>query len=280
MMCMKLVKWIVVPTIIVAAGGYVLFGRGLASYASTAYDDVRKAVQGNVPVDFELRRARGLIQKIDPEIKEAQREVARAEVELEHLDGQIEDLKTALARAETKMKRHRAYISSDGEAVPVFASNPAHGLAAVRNELCRTFDVYRNQAELMKSKTALRERQVRVLESARSKLLSVRGERDKLVDVIEALDARKRQLDALAATSQHSELDTSSLREAKLLLADIQKRLDVSQKIIQEELFLATGSVDPKADEARDIAREFDEFFGAPKTNGGLTREAPVGASR
>jgi len=275
MVCRKLIKWTVIPVLGVAGAGYLLFGKGLCSYASTAYSDVKKAVQGGVPVDFELRRARNLIQKIDPEIQEARRDVARAEVELDGLNRQIDDLKGALAKAETKMRRHKSYLSDEGETVTVFEQSRDYGVASVKTELCRTFDMYRNQAELLKSKEALRQRQSQVLEAARSKLVSVRSERDKLIDLVATLEAKKRQLDAMAASSQKYDLDTSSLAEAKALLADIQKRLDISQKIIQEELFLATGSVAPQDEVHRDIVKEIDSYFGAA-TNGAPAKLAPV----
>lgn len=262
MVCKKLIKWSLISTVGAVGVGYLLFGKNLKSYVTTAYGDVRQAVVGSVPIDFELRRARTLIEKIDPEIRDARRDVARAEVELDALRGQIRNLKNAIAKAERKMGRHRKYIRGEGTAVPVFNGHRDYGVAAVKAELIRTFDMYRNQVDLLESKEATAKRQKHILESARKKLLAVRAERNKLVDTVEMLEARKRELDAMAATTKRAgELDTSNLREAKRLIADIKKRLDVSTKIIQEELFLSNGEV-AVADENRDILKEMEEYFG------------------
>ncbi len=276
MFCRKLIKWVVVPTAVVAGSGYMLFGRGVASYVQTAYHDVRQAVVGSVPIDFEIRRARQLLQKVDPDIKTARREVARAEVDLDSLDRQVAELEHTLARVETKMQKHRGFLRGEGDAATVFDGRRSYGERAVRTELCRTFDMYKSQRALLASKIALRKRQSKVLEASRTKLLAVRSEREKLQDALETLEARKRQLDALAATTAHAaDLDTSNLREAKALVSQIRKRLDVSQKIIQEELFLSSGQV-AADDDGRDIVSELDAYFAdhtggrSEKTQAGL----------
>lgn len=266
MFCKKLIKWSLLGTAGVVGTGYLVFGKNLTSYVGTAYSDVKEAVVGSVPLDFELRRARQLIKKIDPEIHEARREVARAEVELDAVKGHIRNLKRSISKSEGKMHKHRRFLRGEGEAVTVFNGRRDYGVAAVKSELIRTFDMYRNQIDLLRSKEATMKRQGQVLDAARKKLLAVRSERNKLVDTVGVLEARKRELDAMAATTKRAgELDTSNLREARRLLNDIKTRLDVSTKIIQEELFLTNGEV-AVADEDRDILKEMEDYFTGEET--------------
>ncbi|MCA8969505.1 MAG: hypothetical protein KDC95_06965 [Planctomycetes bacterium] len=262
MVCRKFIKWVVLPTAAVAGVGYLALGHGLGSYISTAWSDATNAVRGSVPVDFELRRAQTLLEKIDPEIREARKEAIRAEIDLEQLDKQIRGLESSVAKCESKMQRHRAFVDGDGQAVTVFHGSREYGVAAVKAELARSFDAYRNQVELLEGKKNQRSRQAKILSNAKSKLLAVRAERERLQDAIGSLEARKRQIDALAASStKTSEFDTSSLSEAKKLVADITRRLDISERMIKEDLYLQTGEEPVVGADNRDIVREIDDYF-------------------
>ena len=271
MFCKKLVKWVVVPTALVAGTGFLFFGRGVTSYVHTAWNDASDAVRGSVPVEFELRRAKTLMQKIDPEIKEARREAIRAQIDLEQLDKQIRVLEATVAKTERKMQRHKTFLQG-GETVTVFHGNREYGTVAVKAELARTFDAYRNLAELLNSKKSVRSRQSKIVTNTKTKLLAVKDERDRLQDAITALDARKRQIDALAATSSKTtEFDTSSLSEAKKLVAGITRRLDISERMIKEDLYLQTGEEATAVTADRDIVTEIDQYLSSrtPRTSAG-----------
>ena len=272
-MCRKLLKWTAISGLVLAVGGFLFFGKGFTSYASTAFEDIRHAVKDNVSVDFELRRAKSLITKIDPEILEARREVARSEVDLDRLGVGIQNLQANLIKGEEKISRLRNYLAqnpapaADGEirSVAYSADSNNHWRAKVsriryEQELARSFDLFRNQKALLKSKTELLVRQRQILEASRSKLVAVRSEKQKLEDMITQLEARKRQLDTLAATTHQIDLDDSALSQAKTVLGEIQKRLDVKEKMIQEGLFMETG-IASQAVESRDITREVDDYF-------------------
>jgi DNA repair exonuclease SbcCD ATPase subunit len=275
-MC-KWVKRFILAGVLIVGVGYLTFGTSMGSYAKTAFGDLRGKIKKAVPVDFELRRAHGLIREIDPEINSARRDVARAEVELENLEEEIRNLKTAIIRGRGKIGRQRKYLAQlprlDGDSTLTINVSEAgvqlttKGPLAqrVRRELARAFDLYKNQKELLRSKLTLVSRQRRVLEAARSKLNSVRSERAKLEDLISSLEAKKKQLDAMAAAAKRFDLDTSALGEARKVLAGIRKRLDVTKKIIEEEMFLVTGTPSEEEGPQRDILGEVDRYFGNNK---------------
>lgn len=277
-MCRKLLKWTAISGLAAVIGGFLFFGKGFTSYASTAFGDIQDAVRENVSVDFELRRAKGLVQKIDPEILEARREVARSEVDLDRLGIEIQNLQANLGKGEQKIARLREYLAMNPapeangrvRSVSHQVQPNNHWRAKVsriryEQELARSFDMYRNQKALLKSKTDLMVRQRQILEASRSKLVAVRSEKQKLEDMITQLEARKRQLDALAATTHQIDLDDSALSQAKSVLAELQKRLDVKEKMIQEGIFMETGMASETVD-TRDITREVDEYFSPRKT--------------
>lgn len=262
-MCKKLFKMTLFGGAAAVVVGFLVFGEHFTSYASTAFKDLRAAVKDGVSVDFELRRARELVGKIDPQVLEARREVARAEVDLERLQEELRALQVSIDKGEGKISRLRRWIDENG---------PSEGLTRVsweakvsdvqvKQELARTFDLFRNQKELLDSKAKLMVRQRQVLEAARNKLAAVRSEKQKLEDMITQLEARKRQLDALAATTQQIELDDSSLGQARKVLEEIKRRLDVKEKMIQEGIYLEGIATTEQTDD-RDIVGEVERYFG------------------
>ena len=74
---LKIIKWTVLGTVVLLAGGFLLFGTHLGSYVGTAVHEARRGVSETIPIEFELERARDLIEAIEPELHEARREVAQ-----------------------------------------------------------------------------------------------------------------------------------------------------------------------------------------------------------
>jgi len=257
----KLFKFSVVGVVGVAALGYFLFGDHASSYLSTMTGSVREGVRGKIPVEFQIKRAEKLIKAIEPEIQGCKRDVAGAEVELENLERDVDRLDGEVAKAEKKLKAAGAVtVCADGGTVPArYASN---GLANRRQELDleRTFDSYRNTVAILRGKKALIERQGKAVAAARTRLDTVRSEKARLEDLIGMLKTQKAQLDALAAGSKRFDLDDSNLSKAKEVLAEVKKRLDVAQRMIEDDTIFA-GASEQHANSDRDIGKEIREYF-------------------
>src|SRR6201994_3234866 len=67
----------------------VLFGRDAASYVSTSYHRLTSTVQDQVPVDFQIDRAKQMVRDLDPEIRNSMHVIAKEEVAVEQLTTQI-----------------------------------------------------------------------------------------------------------------------------------------------------------------------------------------------
>src|SRR3954447_16022303 len=67
----------------------VLFGRDAASYVKTSYRRVTSTVQDQVPIDFQIDRARQMVRDLDPEIRNSMHVIAKEEVAVEQLNQQI-----------------------------------------------------------------------------------------------------------------------------------------------------------------------------------------------
>ena len=72
------------------------------------------------------------------------------------------------------------------------------------------------------------------------------------------LKTQKRQLDALAASSRTIQLDDTALGRAREVLDEVKNRLDVAQRMLEDELFFEPeGAGGPR----RDIVSEVRRFL-------------------
>ena len=260
----KFLKWMVIGTVAVGAGGYLLFGSHIGSYLGTAASQIRQGISESIPIEFELKRAANLVREIEPQLHDAKREVAQAEVDLERLRDDVERLEQEVSVGERKLKTVSAAMSGDGATYQL----ASYDRTRRQFDLERTFDAYKNNVALLRGKRALIERQERAATAARLKLDAVRTEKARLEDMIAALTTQKRLVDSQAASVQSLEIDDSALSRAREALEDIKNRLDVAQRMLEDDVF--AGETNGPSD--RDIAAEIQEFF-AEEAGGGIVVE-------
>ncbi len=239
----KIIKWTAISTAALFGVGFFLFGTHMGSYISTVTGSVRESIRGQIPVEFELKRAEKLIREIDPEIQGCMRDLAQAEVDLD-------DLKTSVTKLERIVARDQRKVQNGYELVAGNADGNGRGevrLASHRyerrrfeTELAHTFDSYTNNSAILKTKQALIERQSQAVSVAKQRLDVVRAQKVRLESMVTSLKVQKASLDALAAGSQRFDLDDSSLSKAKEVLANVKERLDVTQKMLEYDMFPET----------------------------------------
>jgi chromosome segregation ATPase len=262
-MIRKTIRTLLLGGAALAAIGYLLFGRAFPSYLGTAVDSARAAVADHVPVDLEIRRAEGLIRQIDPQIENCKRDLARAEVDLEELTESVGRLEKSVASDERRLRAGAERLKGDTKVVALASAGEA--LRRTQAGLERAKDSYVNDAAMLKTRRALVERQTKAVAAARERLEAVRLERAALDDQLHMLRTQRLHLEALAAASTRCEIDDSALGRAKEALTGIKKRLDVAQRVLENDLaFHGEPAAAPTA--SRDIVREIDELFAGDAT--------------
>ncbi len=78
--------------------GALVAGRDVFSYLRTSAGYVTDAVRESVPIEFQVDRARGMIQDLVPEVRKNMHVIAKEEVEVERLDEQIAESGTGSPR--------------------------------------------------------------------------------------------------------------------------------------------------------------------------------------
>ena len=89
-----------------------LFGRDVASYVRTSATCVRDTVQSSVPIDFQIQRARTMIEDLVPEVKKNMHVIAKEEVDIRRLEEQIEGAAANLGKEKAQIMQLKGDLAS------------------------------------------------------------------------------------------------------------------------------------------------------------------------
>ena len=252
--------------------GGLLFGRDAVSYVKSSAKGVRTAVKDTVPIEFELRRARDLIEEIIPEMQANIRLIAEEEVEVAALKGEIAKNREGLDDEQSKIKTLRVAMEQP-RAQYSFAGR-TYTRDDVKGDLAARFERFKESEVVLASKVKVLESRETSLDAARQMLAKTTGEKRILENRIEALASQYRLVKAASAGSK-IQVDNSKLAQTEKLIAQIQKRLDVAERVLaHESRFVESIPVDTVVEE--DLVAQVDDYFKARKEKTADTDSAAV----
>ena len=124
----------------------------------------------------------------------------------------------------------------------------------------RRFERFKTAEATLKAKRQILEARERSLAAARDKLEGMLGTKCDLEVQVQNLEARLKVVQA-AQTSSQFQFDDSQLSRCKKLVAELRKRLDVAERIVEQDGKLVENlSVETEA--AEDIVEQIDRYFG------------------
>ena len=235
----------------------LLFGTDLGSYVWTSTKTVRTAVRDSVPIEFELQRARDLLEDIIPEMQANVGLIAKEEVEIANLRDEIQRGQTSLA--EEKVRITKLGDTLKAQRVRYVFGGLEYTHDQVKAELARAFDRYKEAEVVMAGKQRLLDTRQKSLQAAMQMLERTRGEKARLEDRIAALDSQYRLVKA-ASTTSHVQVDNSKLAQTEKLIGDIKKRLDVAERVLAHEAkFVQPIEIDVISE--KDLLAQVEEHF-------------------
>jgi hypothetical protein len=252
--------------------GGLLFGRDAVSYVKSSAKGVRTAVKDTVPIEFELRRARDLIEEIIPEMQANIRLIAEEEVEVAALKGEIAKNREGLDDEQSKIKTLRVTLEQPRGQYS-FAGR-TYTRDDVKGDLAARFERFKESEVVLASKVKVLESREKSLDAARQMLAKTTGEKRILENRIEALASQYRLVKA-ATVGSKIQVDNSKLAQTEKLIAQIQKRLDVAERVLaHESRFVESIPVDTVVEE--DLVAQVDDYFKARKEKTADTDSAAV----
>ena len=256
-MIMKWVKLGVMGTVGFGLLGGLLFGKDVVSYVKSSAKGVRTAVKESVPVEFELRRARDMLEDIIPEMHANIRLIAQEEVEVAALKGEIGKAGEALQDEQTRIKTLRIALEQP-QAKYHFAGRN-YDRYEVKEDLATRFERYKENELVLASKVRLLDSREKSLNAAMQLLEKTRSQKRILENRIEALASQYRLVKAASVGSQ-IQVDNGKLARTQKLITEIQKRLDVAERVLaHESKFIESIPVDTVVES--DLVAQVDEYF-------------------
>lgn len=246
-----------------AALGTFAFGTSALSYIQTGVHEAREAVRAEVPLDFEIARARNEIEKIAPEIEQCMHVIAEQQYDIEQRQADLARRETDVAKQKEAILALRGDLDSGKEAF-VYASR-RFSADDVRQDLARRFDRFKTAEE-----TLGRDRQV--LDARRTALAKNEEKLDNWLAVKKDLAVKVENLEARLAAVQATEavsdlrIDDSQLARAKALIQDLDKKIGTRETLLSNEGRF-TGEIPVEADReekqaTENVEEEVDAYFG------------------
>jgi len=255
-------KWLK-RSVLVVAGislvGGLIFGKDVVSYVRSSAKSVRTVVKDSVPIEFELRRARDLVEDIIPEMRANIRLISEEEVE-------VKGLKVDIAKGENAIEEEQIRITKLRNALEKPQAEYCFGgreypRSYVKEDLASRFERFKESELVLASKKRLLATRENSLNAAMNLLEKTRSRKRMLEDKIESLVSQHRLIQA-AAVGSKIQVDNSKLAQTEKLINDIKKRLDVAERVLaHENQFVQAIPVDAVAEE--DLLIQVDDYFKA-----------------
>ncbi len=253
-------KWLkmgVIGTVGLGLLGGLIFGKDVVSYVRSSARSVRTVVKDSVPIEFELRRARDLLEDIIPEMQANIRVIAEEEVEVASLKGEIAKNREYLTEERTKIKTLRDSLEVHQAAYTFGGRQYSRG--DVKADLAARFERFQESELVLASKERLLTSRENSLNAAMQLLEKTKAQKHILENKIETLASQYRIVKASAVGSK-VQIDNGKLAQTEKLIAQIQKRLDVAERVLaHESRFVDEIPVDTVVE--ADLVAQVDEYF-------------------
>jgi chromosome segregation ATPase len=206
-------------------------------------------------LDYQIRRAEGLIAQLDPAIKKDQEKLAREKVELGEMEETLAKDKVAIQK---KHERLVALRNQFGKGEQLVSINPGK-----RNELAREL----SQLKIMDRKHEVTQK---IFEARKQRFESLRDKVTQMVDSKETmqlrLDEMKAELEAVRMNEAHEgkySVDDGEFKAVEDLLKDITKEVKVRKEVaeMRSASNTETATSAPVVDDT--VLEDVDAYLGA-----------------
>ncbi|MBN1807090.1 MAG: hypothetical protein JW837_17715 [Sedimentisphaerales bacterium] len=253
-------KWLktgVIAAVGLSIAGGLLFGKDVVSYICSSAKSVRTVVKDSVPIEFELKRARDMLEEIIPEMYANIRLIAEEEVEVAALKSDIVKSKESNEQEQMRITKLRAELGKSQDFY--YIGNREYPRSYVKEDLAHRFEQFKESEMVLASKARLLTARQNSLDAAMRLLERTKTRKRELEDKIEALASQHRLVKA-ASIGSNIQVDNSKLAKTEKLIDQIKKRLDVAERVLaHESQFVQAIPVDIVAE--KDLLLQVDDYF-------------------
>ncbi|MCG6157822.1 hypothetical protein [Rubinisphaera margarita] len=237
-----------------------VFGNAAWTYMKTAGSEIRQSVKSQVPIEFEVRRAQQLVEDLVPEIRQAMHVIAEQQVEVETLHRAVNSRQDQLTKQKDAILALRENLDT-GDTQYVIAGR-SYSQQQVEKDLATRFRRFKMAEETLTREQEILTARQSSLASNEEHLATLISTKKDLEAQLAQLDARMRSVKAAESISESTLLDDSRLQKAKGLIAELNKQLDIKERLLETEtdsagLIPVESDLEPEVD----ITTEIDTYF-------------------
>lgn len=259
-----MVKKVVITTLGVTLAAGFLFGRDTVSYVRTTAGQVKDSVKESVPVTFQIERARKMIAELQPEIRRNMQVIAKEEVEVDRLRRRSEKLNEKQENARVELQQLKSDLESNNTFLVY--SGRRYSKNQVRIDLANRLTRAKTNDETLTNLDKVLMAREKGLAAAKAKLEEMLSSRRTLQVDIENLEARMKMVEVAQAASDFN-FDDSHLARTKELLIDIQTRLEVAERLVdQDGEFVGEIQLNETEEISSDVLDEVAQYLGEGPT--------------
>jgi hypothetical protein len=260
-MFFRTIKWTILGVGALGLAGGALFGRDLCSYMNSSLRSAQAAVKDSVPIEFELRRARDLLDDIIPEMQANVRLIAQQEVEIESLKHDIDESRKRITEETARIHKLRDALASSQSSISF--SQITYTRDQVKDDLARRLEDVKEADMILAGKQRLLSNRDKALAAAIQALDRTRSQKSLLESQIASLDGQHKLLQATSVGSSF-QIDNTKLAQSERLIAQIKKQLDVAERVLAHEAKF-TQPIDVQTLTERDVMGQADEYLASAK---------------
>ena len=237
----------------------LFFGRDAASYVRTSYGWMKDSVKSQVPVEFEIERARRMVKNLVPEIRKNMHVIAQEEVEIERLDKQIAQISGGMEKDRAEILKLKTDLAAPKDTYQY--GGRSYSIQQVKVDLANRFERFKTQDATLASLREIECARRKSLDAARQKFEGMKAAKRQLEVEVEHLETKYKMVE-VAQTAAPFNIDDSELGRVKDLIAEIRTRLNVAERLVNEQGDFE-GQIPVSAPEADDIVETVTEYFSA-----------------
>ncbi len=266
--CAKSTLGLLVMALII---GGVLFGTNFGSYIFSSAKQLQSSVHEKIPTDFELKRARDLLEDINPEMLATVRQISQEEVEVAALKADIARSGKPVATERTKISN--LYKTLNLQQTSYVVGNKDFTRSELKDYVAVRFDRLKEAEIVLASKQRQLEIREKSLKTALANLEKTRHHKLLLANKIEALESQNRLIKASTMGTHIDNIDNSKLAQTQTLITQIKKRLDVAERVLAHEARFVQP-IDFETVDEQDLMVELTDYFASDQQS----KETPADA--
>lgn len=255
-----MIKKILIGVGLLLLGSWLWVKTDMGSYATTLFKEGKSYVKDQVPIEFEIKRARDMIRNLDDVDDKIVSHMAKEMVAIKHLEREIKEGEVALAEAREEIRIRNEQLKNGTFTVARSSGFTREQFAL---DLERRFKRYRAMEATLENKRALLAQHQERLAHAREQREALKAQKFDLESRLQTLETQVALLKAAEARHRYALNDSQldDLNRVKELVDQLEKRIDTNLTELELREEIKTKQFSPPRNSSATLTEDIDEYF-------------------